>query len=98
MYLKRHKSNAIYNAFLSSFTYASTHMQGLTNTIASFPTFMIRDPAAPHHLVSTHTQVGSLRHSDPASSSADLDVYPLCRLDSCSLGRIGDSTRFLSGE
>lgn len=59
---------------------------------------MIRDPAAPHHLPLTRMQVGILLRSGPASSGVGLDVCPFYRLDSCILGRTGDSTQFLSGE
>lgn len=60
--------------------------------------FIIRDPVAPHHLASTRTQVGTLPRSVPAFLNAGSDGYLLFRLDSYSLDRKGDSTRYLSGE
>jgi hypothetical protein len=47
------------------YTMRSSTAQFFTNTFAS--TLMIRDPAAPHHLPLTHTQVGILPRFGPAS-------------------------------
>lgn len=54
---------------------------------------MNHDPVAPHHLELVHTPAGNPLHFDPASSDGGSDACPLYRLDSCSLGRIEDSTQ-----
>jgi hypothetical protein len=53
---------------------------------------MNHDPVAPHRLELVHMPVGSPLRFDPASSDGGSDVCPFYRLDSCSLGRIEDST------